>query len=253
MTKEEKIRLQKILADRGMCSRREAEAWIEEGLIQINGKIAKLGDKADAANDAIKVRGKLLNKDKAKTVALAMNKPKGVLCSNRDSKNESQTVFEILPEEFQRIKLFCAGRLDKNTEGLLILTNDGNLANRISHPSNEITKRYLVTLSKRYKETLIPKLLKGVKDEGEHLFASKVIAAKRCTHTDCRLEVHLHQGRKREIRRLFNRFGHFVTKLRRIQIGGYKLRGIPLGGIKKLSEKEINSFAKKIIVKRRGI
>ena len=178
MTKIEKTRIQKILADRGLCSRREAEAWIEEGLIRVNSKIAQLGEKADPEHDSIKVRGKLLTKNKVKPIVLAMNKPQGVLCSNKDPINNSQTVFDILPPVYQKTKLFCVGRLDKGSEGLLILTNDGHLANKISHPSDEITKKYQVTLSEPYKETLIPKILKGVKDKDEHLYSNKSYSIK---------------------------------------------------------------------------
>lgn len=243
-TDTELIRLQKIIAENGLASRREAESWIEQGLVTVNGQTAHLGQKVDPSTDAIKVNGKILKKTAPPKIVLVMNKPKGVLCSHHDPFHE-KTVFDYLPKKYQKIKLFYAGRLDKDSQGLLILTNDGPLANQITHPTSKITKKYKVVLSKPLELKLIPKLLKGVKLEGEHLYATKVIPITTATNKDCTVEVHLEQGRKREIRRLFEAFGYFVEKLQRFQIGAYSLKGLKVGEVKELSKQDLDLILKK--------
>lgn len=244
MGDNELIRLQKVIAENGMASRREAEEWIRDGLVTVNGELAELGQKVNPETDAIKVHGKLLKKKLFKKIVLVMNKPRGVLCSHEDPYHE-RTIFDLLPKKYQKMKLFFAGRLDKESEGLLVLTNDGQLANKITHPSNKIIKRYKVTLSKPFEAKLIPKLLKGVRLEGEHLYATKIIPAINGMKKDYTVEVHLEQGRKREIRRLFEAFGYFVDRLKRFQIGGYILKGIRLGEVKELSNEELDLLFKK--------
>lgn len=237
---EEAVRIQKYLADCGIASRREAEQFIRDGEVTVNGKIAELGQKLIPGKDFLKLRGKpILPQQIAAPITLAINKPKGVLCSNHDPYH-SQTIFDLLPKEYQQIKLFCAGRLDKDSEGLVILTNDGKLAHRITHPTHEIIKRYRVTLNRAFDPAKIPALLEGVKREGELLFARKIIPAPPVgPDHEKRLEIHLAQGRKREVRRLMEAFGYFVKKLKRIQIGRLQVKGMPSGSTKLLGEKEI--------------
>lgn len=241
MAEKEKVRLQKVIAEAGLGSRREVEAWIMDGLVTVNGKIAVLGEKVDPEDVAIKVRGKLIKLGAVKqaTITLMMNKKRGVLCSNDDPFHE-KTVFTELPKPYQKVKLFCAGRLDKNSEGLVILTNDGDLAQKITHPSHELVKRYQVKLSKEFDDKLIPKLLKGIVVDGEKLYAKKIL------HLQGReLEVHLVQGRKREIRRMFEALGYFVERLKRFQIGELALKKLPAGEVKLLTEKELSLLLKK--------
>jgi len=240
----ELIRVQKIIAEAGLASRREAEAWINEGLVTVNGHTAVLGQKADPLQDSIKVNGKLLPKANLKKIVLVMNKPRGVLCSHSDPFH-SKTIFNYLPKNYQKIKLLYAGRLDKDSEGMLILTNDGQLAQNITHPKYKIIKRYQVTLSKPFELKLIPKLLKGINLEGEHLFFTKIIPATIGDKKEFNVEVHLEQGRKREIRRLFESFGYFVDRLKRFQIGGLTLKGLHVGEVKELSPKELDLIFKK--------
>jgi 23S rRNA pseudouridine2605 synthase len=234
----EKQRIQKLIANAGLCSRREAERLIDDGCVRVNGKIAQLGDKA-LPDAAIFVNNKPLQTKEERPVTLVMNKPKGYLCTNADPHAE-RTVFDLLPPDLQRQRMFCAGRLDKDSEGLLILTNDGNLAHRITHPSTQVVKRYRVVLNKDFNKADIPKLLNGVDYEGDFLKAEKVIPAPAIGEGhQRRLEVHLHHGKKREVRRLFEANRYFVKKLVRIQIGGIVLKNIPKGGIKVLGKKEI--------------
>ena len=137
--------------------------------------------------------------------------------------------------------MFCAGRLDKDSEGLLVITNDGDLAHRLTHPSNQIVKRYRVVLHRDFNKADIPKLLNGVEDEGDFLKAEKVIPAPDVGEGHARrLEVHLHHGKKREVRRLFEANRYFVKKLVRVQIGQMVLKGMAKGGIKILGKKDID-------------
>lgn len=238
MPEAEEQRIQKLIANSGLCSRREAERLIEDGSVRVNGKIAQLGDKA-LPDAAIFVKNKPIQKKEERPVTLVMNKPKGYLCTNADP-HADRTVFELLPPDLQRQRMFCAGRLDKDSEGLLIITNDGDLAHRVTHPSTQIVKRYRVVLHKDFNKADIPKLLNGVDYEGDFLKAEKVIPAPAIGEGhQRRLEVHLHHGKKREVRRLFEANRYFVKKLVRVQIGGIVLKNIPKGGIKILGKKEI--------------
>lgn len=238
MTDTEPQRLQKLIANAGLCSRREAERLIEDGRVRVNGKIASLGDKALLSDD-IFVNNKPLKKETERNVTLVLNKPKGFTCTNSDPHAE-QTVFELLPPDLQRQRMFCAGRLDKDSEGLLVITNDGDLAHRITHPSTQVVKRYRVVLHRDFDKGDIPKLLNGVDFEGDFLKAEKVIPAPAVGEGHARrLEVHLHHGKKREVRRLFEANRYFVKKLVRVQIGGIVLKNIPKGGIKILGKKDI--------------
>lgn len=244
MSQSEEQRIQKIIAQAGVCSRREAERLIEEGNVRVNGKIAQLGDKA-TPGDAIFVNNKPIRARTERSVTLLMNKPKGYICTNSDPFAE-KTVFQLLQPDFQRLRLFCAGRLDKDSEGLLILTNDGALANRIAHPSSVIVKRYRVVLHRDFDKADIPKLLAGVEYEGDFLKAEKILPAPDVGEGSARrLEVHLCHGKKREIRRLFEAHRYFVKKLVRIQIGGLILKNIPKGGIKILNSKDIERLFQK--------
>lgn len=236
------IRLQKVLAERGLCSRREADSWIEDGLVKVNGRIAIPGTKVDPDSDQIVVKGKGLPTGvQTEAIHLIMNKPKGLICSHRDP-HHNQTIFDLLPKRLQKKRLLCAGRLDKNSEGLLILTSDGDLANRIMHPSQGVLKKYKVTLTRPFPEAMIPKLLQGKHVEGELLKAEKIVLLGKDKRLSDQLEVHLVHGKKREIRRLFEAFGFFVKRLNRFQMGRLILRRIPPGGFRPLSQAEISSL-----------
>jgi 23S rRNA pseudouridine2605 synthase len=238
MPKQEPQRIQKLIANAGICSRREAEGIIVDGNVRVNGKIAQLGDKA-TLEDAIFVNNKPILRKEERSITLIMNKPKGTVCTNSDP-HADRTVFDLLPPDLQRQRLFCAGRLDKDSEGLLVITNDGDLAHRLTHPSNQVVKRYRVVLQRDFNKADIPKLLTGTEYEGDFLKAEKVIPAPQAGEGyQRRLEVHLHHGKKREVRRLFEANRYFVKKLVRHQIGSIILKNIPRGGIKILSKKDI--------------
>jgi len=239
------MRINKYISQCGICSRREAERKIEEGAVTVNGELAHLGMDI-REGDVVIVDGKKLKGVIEEKVVLAMNKPKGYLCTNEDPFDGGKTIFDILPEPFASMKLFCCGRLDKNSEGLTILTNDGELANAITHPSYRIIKRYRVLLNRTLDPKIIPVLLKGVVSEGEKLSAYKIFfnPDSSIPNSDRRIEVWLRQGRKREIRRMFEVMGYYVKELKRFRIGAFELKKIPLGAVKVLGSAEI----KKLIV-----
>jgi 23S rRNA pseudouridine2605 synthase len=236
------IRLQKYLADAGICSRRSAEALIAQGHVWVNGSVAKLGQKVVPGEDRITTKGKSVRATPQPRITLAMHKPRGLVCSNDDPHNP-ETIFTVLPREFAKFRFFCAGRLDKDSEGLVIVTTDGDLAHRLMHPSNVVVKRYHVVLEKPFPAKRLPLLIKGITFEGERLKVERAAlihpnAANEATN----LDVHMHHGKKREIRLLFNALGYDVKRLRRYQIGGFRLKGIPLRAMKKLTPGEIETL-----------
>lgn len=237
----EPVRIHKFIADSGLCSRRAAEALIAAGEVYVNGRKAETGQKIDPAADKVTVRGKPLRGTPQPKVTLAMHKPRGLVCSNSDPHAVDGTIFDLLPREWAKLRLFCAGRLDKDSEGLLILTTDGDLANKLMHPSNTVVKRYHVVLEEPFPASRIPLLLRGVKVEEEHLKVERAnLLNPSRDKKSASLDVHLHHGKKREIRQLFLALGYPVKRLRRYQIGAFPLRGIPLRGVKQLTSKEIS-------------
>lgn len=239
------MRIHKYISQCGVCSRREAERKIEEGSVTVNGELAKIGQEIDESKDKVCVDGVLLRGITQKKVVLAMNKPKGFLCTNDDPFG-GDTVFDLLPSPYAEMKLFCCGRLDKDSQGLLVLTNDGDFANKISHPSSGVTKRYFVTLNRPLDEEVAKTLERGVVCDGEKLRANKILPDPNSHRSGFgkKVEVRLSQGRKREIRRMFRVMGYFVKELVRVQIGSYELRRIPEGGFRELGEGEIARLLK---------
>lgn len=238
----ESVRIQKFIADSGLCSRRAAEILIAEGEVYVNGQPATIGQKIDPSSDKVTVRGKALRPQGQPKITLVMHKPRGVVCSNSDP-HADKTIFDLLPREWARLRLFCAGRLDKDSEGLVILTSDGDLAHRLMHPSNLVVKRYYVSLEEPFPAGRLRQLLRGVHLEGEHLKVERAyLVNPRADKSSPELDVHMHHGKKREIRQLFTALGFEVRRLRRYQIGTLRLKGIPLRGVKQLSTKEIQSL-----------
>lgn len=242
MSPAEPIRLQKYLADAGICSRRAAEALIAQGQVWVNGSVAKLGQKVVPGEDRVTTEGKSVRATPQPRITLAMHKPRGLVCSNEDPHNP-ETIFTVLPREFAKFRFFCAGRLDKDSEGLVILTTDGDLAHRLMHPSNVVVKRYHVILEKPFPAKRLPLLIKGIVFDGERLKVERASLIHPSPANDATdLDVHMHHGKKREIRLLFTTLGYDVKRLRRYQIGGFRLKGIPLRAMKKLTPAEISTL-----------
>jgi len=239
MSDSQLVRVQKFLADSGLCSRRAAEALVAEGEVWINGACATPGQKITPGVDKVTVSGKSVRPSVQPRITLAMHKPRGLVCSNDDPFN-ADTVFTVLPRDFARYRFFCAGRLDKDSEGLLILTTDGELANRLMHPSNVVVKNYVVTLKQAFPAGRKNSLLRGITIEGERLKVERAtLLSPRVDGSSTVIDVQMHHGKKREIRQLFTTLGFDVKRLKRYKIGAFPLKGIPLRAVKQLSNKEI--------------
>src|SRR5690348_4175204 len=212
-------RLQKLIAAAGIASRRHAEELIAAGRVTVNGEVVKeLGSKADPDKDHIKVNGKLINlqlKSREKIYVL-LNKPKGYLSSVSDPEGRP-LVTELLPPSLGRIH--PVGRLDFNTEGLLLLTNDGEFTNFITAARNQVEKVYEVKVKGVPSDAAIERLRRGVTlEDGTRTAPAKITKVSE-TQTNAWYEVILHQGRNQQIRRMFELIGHSVLKLRRVRIG----------------------------------
>jgi 23S rRNA pseudouridine2605 synthase len=207
-------RVQKIISEAGVASRRKAEEFIKSGQVLINGKKAKLGDKADPKTDIIKVYGKIVKPAEEK-IYLILNKPKGYVVSKSDPLNR-KTVFSLLPPEYQN-KLWNVGRLDFNTEGLLILTNDGTLTQELSHPKYEHEKEYEVVVQEEVKDSQLEHLREGVDLPTGTTYPAKVKTK------NGKIYITIHEGKKRQVRRMFEAVGLTVKNLKRIRIGELKL------------------------------
>lgn len=244
MSNAEPIRLQKYLADAGVCSRRAAEALIAQGEVWVNAEKAELGQKIVPGIDKVTVSGKSVRPTAQPKITLAMHKPRGLVCSN-DDPHHTETIFTVLPRDFAKYRFFCAGRLDKESEGLVILTTDGDLANRLMHPSNVVVKRYRVSLKQPFPAGKKALLIKGIVVEGERLKVERAtLIAPTVENTSTEVDVQMHHGKKREIRQLFTVLGYDVKRLKRYQIGSFPLRGIPLRAVKQLSTKEVQLLFK---------
>ncbi|MFH0816798.1 MAG: pseudouridine synthase [Methanobacteriota archaeon] len=231
----EMVRLQKFLADSGVASRRAAEELILAGRVMVNGKLAaKLGTKVDPARDSVKVDGKLIRKRVAKLYVL-LNKPAGYVTSTEESEG-APVVTSLMPAHFGR--LFPVGRLDLNSEGLLIMTNDGELAQQISHPRNRVVKTYEVKVRGRVDETVLESMKHGVFSEGERLVPLGLRRAKPLSG-GAWLEFRLVGGKNREIRRICETMSLRVGRLRRISIGRLRLGWLAPGEWRLVSRDEI--------------
>ena len=212
-------RLQKLIATAGIASRRHAEEMITEGQVTVNGKlVTELGTKADPAKDHIKVRGRLINPllEAREKVYVLLNKPRGYLSSVADPEGRP-LVTELVPQSLGR--LHPVGRLDFNTEGLLLLTNDGDFTNFVTAARNRVRKVYVVKVKGVPPESAIERLRNGIKmQDGVRTAPAEI---KRIDESDNNawFEVVLHEGRNQQIRRMFDAIGHSALKLRRIRIG----------------------------------
>lgn len=234
---EDQVRLHKYLADQGVASRRHAETMIREGRVTVDGQEAEIGQKVTPGTSEVRVDGRLVGRRPKKRIVLALNKPRHVLCSH-DDPHHDRTIYDLVPPPWAGQRLICIGRLDKESEGLLLLTNDGELAQRVSHPSFRVRKRYRVELDKPFDPADSRKMLNGITWEGERLRVERVIPQRPPAPVN-QIEVHLEHGKKREIRRLLYALGYDARRLQRYQIGGYRLRGLAPGQVKPLSEADV--------------
>ncbi len=216
----EPTRIQKFLSEQGVASRRKAEEFVKSGQVQINGRKAQLGDKIDAENDIVKVYGKLVEATGSK-IYIAINKPKGYVVSKTDPRGR-KTVFQLLPAEL-RTKVWNVGRLDFDTEGLLVMTNDGELTQQLAHPKYEHDKEYEVITDAMPTDTQLDKLRMGVK------IATGPTAPSKIKMRSGKVYIIVHEGKKRQVRRMFNAVGLGVHNLKRVRMNKLKLPDIAPG------------------------
>jgi 23S rRNA pseudouridine2605 synthase len=231
-------RLQKLLAAAGVASRREAEAWIRAGRVRVNGRVAALGEAADPARDDVRVDGAPLPAPPRRYWLL--HKPRGVLTTTRDPRQAGRrNVLDLLPAAARSVRVFPVGRLDLDTEGLLLLTNDGALAHALLHPSREVDREYRVTVAGRLAAAAAARLAAGpVLDDGP-MAPCRVGPRRYDARADrTTFSLVLHEGRKRQIRRALRQLGHRVVRLVRTRIGPLRLGALPPGAARPLAERE---------------
>jgi len=235
-------RLQKILSRCGIASRRKAEEMILEGRVTVNGRVATLGMKADIARDHIKVDGKLIRGTEPK-VYLIFNKPRGCITSLHDPQGRP-TIKDFLRRV--KVRVYPVGRLDYHSEGLLILTNDGDLASAILHPSHRIPKTYHVKVDGFIEDEEVKRLQRGIRLE-DGVTAPAKVSLIRKTKANSWFEVTIHEGKKRQVRRMFERIGHPVIKLKRIRIDGIELGDLPPGEFRYLTPEEVRRLKREVM------
>ncbi|MHB9006391.1 MAG: pseudouridine synthase [Limisphaerales bacterium] len=232
-----KARLQKVLADAGIASRRAAETLILQGKVSVNGEIVRtLGAKADPAEDRVLVDGRPLRA--RRRLYVAVNKPRDYLCTRRDER-ERRIVADLLPTEWT--DLYPVGRLDRDSEGLVFMTNDGDFCLRLTHPRYGVVKHYQVTVEGKVDRSVIGRLQAGVEHDGELLRvrSGKIVSAN-ATHSV--LELDLGEGRNRELRRMFESLGFVVVRLVRTSIGPVRLGQLGAGHWRVLQPAEVQSL-----------
>ncbi|CUU06694.1 ribosomal large subunit pseudouridine synthase B [Candidatus Kryptobacter tengchongensis] len=235
---DELIRLNKYLAMCGIASRRKADELIQQGRVAVNGEvITQLGIKIDPRKDKVTVDGKPV-KPEEKFVYIVLNKPKDCITTVKDEKGR-RTVLDLVKVK-QRI--FPVGRLDRNTTGVLLLTNDGELAYRLMHPKFKIEKAYKVEIDKPIKPEDIEKLKRGIMLDGRKTEACDIYILPDSDRKE--LGITIHEGRYRQIRRMFERLGYKVRKLHRVSFGGITVSGMKRGEWRYLTEKEIRKLKK---------
>ncbi|MBU1018178.1 rRNA pseudouridine synthase [Patescibacteria group bacterium] len=228
------LRLNKYLAQQGVASRREADRLIADGLISVNGAVVKeMGVKIDPEKDKVTVNKKVVERQE-KLIYIALNKPAGYVTSVAHTRFERDIVMDLIP---LKERIFPVGRLDKNTTGLLILTNDGTLTFKLTHPSSECEKEYEVTVDGLIRPGQMDKLRAGVKLWGEK---TKETQVKKISSN--RMRIVLKEGKNRQIRRICEKVGLPVVALKRIRIKGLRLGDLPEGEYRNLTKAEIESL-----------
>lgn len=232
--KDNKIRLQKFLSQAGVVSRRGAEEMIAAGRVKVNGRKAEIGDKVDPVRDKVVVAGKrVLNT--SKKMYIMLNKPRGYVTTMSDEQGR-KCVAELVADAPER--LFPVGRLDRDSEGLLFMTNDGDFANTLTHPSRHVTKSYRVTVRENVTAEMIDTLSTGVDLDGRKTLPADVHIIDKGENRTV-LQFVITEGRNRQIRRMCEFVGLTVIRLKRVEIAGVKLGMLPVGKWRDLNEKEM--------------
>lgn len=232
-------RLQKIIAESGLTSRRKAEQLIQEGRVKVNDNVvSELGAKADSARDRIEVDSTLLEQTENKVYVL-LNKPNGYITSLKDPEGRPTVIKLVNVKE----RIFPVGRLDYDTEGLLVMTNDGAFAQNLQHPRNEIPRTYLVKVKSVPPKAKIERLQKGIFIDGKKTSRAKIRVVEK-TPRNSWLEIVLWEGRNRQIRQMFDSIEHRVIRIIRTEYGPLRLDNLPSGRYRFLNKKEIEAIKK---------
>ncbi len=255
-------RLQKLIAASGLCSRRRAEEWIREGKVTVNGDLARLGDSADPEQDEILVNGSPLPAAPVRTTTILLYKPRGYVTTLSDEKGRP-TVAELLPGDLPR--LYPVGRLDQFSEGLLLMTNDGALANALTHPGGEVDKTYHLWVS-GWQDSSLALLRRPIVLDGYRIKAPRVrllwvhgaTVAGADAHIGPRpetalLEIIIHEGRNRQIRRMAEAAGLTATRLKRVAEGPLTLGGMKPGQWRRLTEEELAALRQHTTGSKKGV
>ena len=228
------LRLQKFMSGCGVCSRRKAEELILQGKVKVNGKIANLGDKINPYKDKVEVQGKIIKQTKEKRYIM-LHKPRGFVTTMSDEIGRKDIT--MLTEDIDE-RVYPVGRLDINTEGLLLLSNDGDFTLKVTHPKNKLDKVYQAVISGIPNHFEIEKLQRGVYIDGKKTAPAKaeLISADK---TNALVELTIHEGRNRQVRKMFEAIGYKVIYLKRVAIGNVVLGNLPLGKWRHLNPNEV--------------
>jgi len=235
------VRLNKFLSRAGIASRREADRLIGQGRVSVNGRAAELGVRVDEARDRVAVNGRPVQAN-PRTVHILLNKPAGYLVTMKDPQGRPtiRKLLSGLPPGVVPV-----GRLDFDSEGLLLLTNDGELAFRLTHPRYEIAKTYQVSVEGEVTPETLARLRRGVMIDGMNAAPDAAVVLEAGPQRS-RLRVELHEGRKREVRRMLEAVGHRVLKLKRTSFGALTVKGVPPGGWRPLTGREVSALKKRV-------
>jgi 23S rRNA pseudouridine2605 synthase len=229
------VRLQKYLAEAGIASRRRCEELIKAGRVSVNGlSVQLLGTKVDSERDSVSIDGKPVVRERK--VYIALNKPAGFLCTSHDTHGRQRAV-DLLPRSLPR--LYTVGRLDKDTEGLLLLTNDGTFSLRLTHPRYKMSKTYLVEVEGELTRAEMAHLLRGVHSDGEMLRAEKIFQV-HAQNNATTLRLVLNEGKNRQIRRMMAVVGHPVKRLVRLAVGPVELGDLGTSQWRHLTHEEVD-------------
>lgn len=236
------MRIQKYLADCGVASRRASEKIVEQSRVMVNDVVAVIGQDVDENSDIIKVDGNIV-KRADKKIYIMLYKPIGVVSTSDDDRGR-KTVIDLIKTDINE-RVFCVGRLDYNTEGLLILTNDGDFANKVTHPKNKIPKTYLARVKGgMVTREDINKLRTGVVLEDGMTMPSKVYIEDVYNDSTTLVKITIFEGKNRQVRRMFEAVNHPVIDLKRIELGGISLGNLPYGKWRHLSPSEVAKILK---------
>ncbi len=232
---DNKIRLQKFLAENGVASRRKSEELIERGKVRVNGHPASLGDKVDPKKDLVTVSGERVMPLESKNIYIMLNKPRGYVTTMSDEMGR-KCVAELIEDIEER--LFPVGRLDRDSEGLLLFTNDGEFANMMTHPSMHISKTYRVTVKPAANEEQLVEMSSGVVIDGKKTMPASIQVLSDSTDRTV-FQITIHEGRNRQIRKMCEAVGLEAIRLKRISMGSLKLGTLAVGQYRELKKEEV--------------